>query len=97
MIAVLAVCTLDMVFGLVIGLVCCLFSVIVRSQMAPAIVLTRLGDTEIYKEITRYCNNSAQLQGIKIIKFLGPLQRGLDGFRWLELDFRCSKSLNGMC
>ena len=62
-----------MVFGLVIGLVCCLFSVIVRSQMATAIVLTRLGDTELYKESTRYCSNSAQLQGIKIVKFLGPL------------------------
>lgn len=72
-IAWLAVTFLDVVLGLSTGLLCCIFSIVIRSQMASATTLARMGDTEMYEDNKRYYRNSSELRGIKIIKFLGPL------------------------
>lgn len=73
LVATLSVIFFDVTLGLSTGLICCIFSVVIRSQLAESTVLARLGDTEIYADSVKYCRNSYELQGIKIIKFLSPL------------------------
>ena len=88
-ISAISVVLLDIVLGLSTGLLCCIFSVVIRSQMAEAIVLAKLGETEIYEDHKKYCRNSHELDGVKIIKYLAPLHYiNREQFR-KEID-RCS-------
>ena len=68
-----SVILLDMVDGILVGISASILALVIRTRKADCMVLTRLGKTEHYDNADIFNKDCHEFEGIKIIRFLAPL------------------------
>lgn len=62
-----------MVDGILVGISTSILALVIRTRKADCMVLTRIGKTEHYDNADIFNKNCHEFEGIKIIRFLAPL------------------------
>uniref|UniRef100_A0A5K3FSS6 STAS domain-containing protein n=1 Tax=Mesocestoides corti TaxID=53468 RepID=A0A5K3FSS6_MESCO len=72
LVSFLATLTIDIVYGVAIGFIYSLLTVVSRSQYGDRFLLGSARDTDLYSELKRF-EELHELDGIKIIRYDGPV------------------------
>ncbi|KAM6468801.1 solute carrier family 26 member 10-like [Liasis olivaceus] len=75
----LSVVVLNVDFGLAVGVVFSMMTVVCRTQRAECSVLGRAADTEIYKPV-KYNSKCFEIPGVKILSYQAPIYYGNRSF-----------------
>ncbi|XP_039188662.1 solute carrier family 26 member 10-like isoform X2 [Crotalus tigris] len=79
MVTWLSVVVLSVDFGLAVGVVFSMMTVVCRTQRAECSVLGRAADTEIYKPV-KYNSKCFEIPGVKILSYQAPIYYGNRSF-----------------
>ncbi|XP_032068281.1 solute carrier family 26 member 10 [Thamnophis elegans] len=79
MVTWLSVVILSVDFGLAVGVVFSMMTVVCRTQRAECSVLGRAADTEIYQPV-KYNSKCFEIPGVKILSYQAPIYYGNRGF-----------------